>query len=122
MAAELVSRAPEAEIEALIRRSLALLAGEPRVVVRLAPAMFDRLGPRLDGLSLGSAFAGQIVLVGDESLGPGDCRIEWADGGTVRDEAAAWREIEAFAERAVGPAPAATPPAADPPPAEQETP
>ena len=32
-----------------------------------------------------SGFAGRLVVMGDPEIVPGDARIEWADGGIVRD-------------------------------------
>jgi flagellar assembly protein FliH len=32
--------------------------------------------------------------LGDESLKPGDCRIEWAQGGMIRDREQIWAAIE----------------------------
>jgi flagellar assembly protein FliH len=32
-----------------------------------------------------SGFTGRLVVIGDPDLGLTDCRIEWADGGVVRN-------------------------------------
>jgi len=33
-------------------------------------------------------FEGRLILLAEPGMAPGDCRIEWADGGLVRDRAA----------------------------------
>ncbi len=33
-------------------------------------------------------FDGRLAIIADESLAPGDCRVEWADGGIIRDSTA----------------------------------
>ena len=33
-------------------------------------------------------FDGRLAIISDESLAPGDCRVEWADGGIIRDTTA----------------------------------
>jgi len=33
-------------------------------------------------------FEGRLVVLAEPDLAPGDCRIEWADGGRVRERAA----------------------------------
>ena len=35
----------------------------------------------------------------DETLAPGDCRIEWADGGIIRDQAATISAIDEMVGR-----------------------
>ena len=39
-------------------------------------------------------FGGRLLLIADEGLGPGDCRLEWADGGIERQAQRTWVEIE----------------------------
>ena len=40
-----------------------------------------------------------MLIVADSSLGPGDCRVEWADGGINRDRAATDAAIAEVVER-----------------------
>lgn len=101
------------EIEALLRETLESLLEEPRVVIRVAEQTLDPLRARIDGLARSAAFPGQLVLLGDPALGPGDCRVEWADGGAERDGAALLALIDEALARAglsaAAPAPRPTP-------------
>jgi flagellar assembly protein FliH len=46
-----------------------------------------------------AGFAGRLVVLGEDGIAAGDCRIEWADGGIVRDREKALAAIEAAIER-----------------------
>ncbi|MCK6454546.1 MAG: hypothetical protein L6R19_27415 [Alphaproteobacteria bacterium] len=87
------------EIEGLLRQALRAMADEPRVVVRLNDTLLDALQPRVDALSKSSGFAGRVVLVGDEMVAPGDCAIEWADGGAERLGDQLWADVDALIRR-----------------------
>jgi len=42
-----------------------------------------------------------LAVISDETLAPGDCRIEWADGGIVRDNTATASAIDETVARYV---------------------
>lgn len=88
LAGALIAREPTAEIEALLKECLAPLAKAPHLVVRLTADHVERLRPELDRLAKEAGFAGRLVVLGEPEIATGDCRIEWADGGLVRDRAA----------------------------------
>lgn len=90
-----------AEIEALLTDCLARLGEEPRVVVRVADALYDELDGRLAALSAKAGFEGRIVLLSEPSLTSGDLRVEWADGGAERSAEALAAEIDAILEDAL---------------------
>jgi flagellar assembly protein FliH len=96
---ELMRRHGAAEVEALIARCLERLHAEPRIVVRLHDGMLDLLRPRLDEIARLGGYEGRVILVADDAIAPGDCRIEWAEGGCERDSARLWRDIEVACER-----------------------
>lgn len=85
LARHLVEREPLAEIEALIGETLAPLREVPHLVVRVREQESAALSGRIDALAAQHGFSGRILIVGDPQLGAGDCRIEWANGGIVRD-------------------------------------
>ena len=87
------------EIEELVRESLRVMVDEPRVVVRLNDENLDLLQERITGAATAAGFAGKIVLVSDDQVPPGDCAIEWADGGTERNGDRLWAEIDAAIRR-----------------------
>ncbi len=85
LASALVADQPLAEVEALVRDCLEHLRDEPRIVVRVGEVSIDDLAPQIDGLAERCGFPGKIVLLPDDGLAVGDCRVEWADGGAERN-------------------------------------
>jgi flagellar assembly protein FliH len=96
------------EIEKVFQDALERLRDEPRVVVRCADRHLDPLRERVDGLAARLGYEGRVVLLADETMQPGDARVEWADGGVERDSARLWQDVERAVERAL------TPPAPEP--------
>jgi flagellar assembly protein FliH len=92
---------PLIEVEAVVAECLHEAFEEPRIVLRVADTLFPPLRERLDGLIASTGFAGKIVLLADETLDPGDARVEWADGGTERNSERLLSDIDAALTRAV---------------------
>jgi flagellar assembly protein FliH len=81
----LARKAPLLEIEAVLGECLREAFDEPRLVMRVGDAVFDDLQRRLAGIVSNAGFAGKVVLLADDTLAPGDARVEWAEGGAERD-------------------------------------
>ena len=99
LAAHLVEREPLAEIRALLAECLGPLRKAPHLVVRLAVADAAGLEPQVARIARETGFEGRIVILGEDDIGRGDCRIEWADGGILRDKTALAAEIDATVRR-----------------------
>ncbi|MEZ5839257.1 MAG: FliH/SctL family protein [Hyphomicrobiales bacterium] len=99
IAPALVAREPLAEIEALIAECLGPLRHTPHLVIRLNDAHVEALRAHVDRLAYEKGFEGRLVILGEPDFAPGDCRIEWADGGIVRDAAEVEATIIAAIER-----------------------
>jgi flagellar assembly protein FliH len=48
---------------------------------------------RLEEIARARGFEGRLIVMGEADVASGDCRIEWADGGLVRDRAATEQAI-----------------------------
>lgn len=94
LARTLVEREPAAEIEALIAECLASLDGVPHLVIRCHPSLADAVREIATARMVTSGFAGRLVVMGDPDQSLGDGRIEWVDGGIVRDMSAISAEID----------------------------
>lgn len=92
----LAARDPLAEIETLARQCLHEAIDEPRIVLRVPPALYDGLREHLAPLAGATGFAGRIVLLADDGIADGDARAEWADGGAERDLARQLQQIDAI--------------------------
>ncbi len=99
LAGTLVEREPLAEIRALLADCLGPLRKAPHLVVRLAATDADALKPHVDRIARETGFEGRIVILGEDEVRRGDCRIEWADGGILRDTSHLDGEIDAAIER-----------------------
>ncbi|HJT08382.1 MAG TPA: FliH/SctL family protein [Stellaceae bacterium] len=92
---------PLAEIEAVLDACLHEAFEEPRIVLRVADAQFEPVQSRLSALAQAAGYAGKLVLLADNDLGPGDVRIEWAEGGAERQVERLMSDIDAALSRAL---------------------
>ncbi len=83
-----------AEIEVLVNDTLHEMEREPRLVVRVEESQFDILNEKIQAIAAQRAYAGKVVVIADQEIASGDCRIEWADGGVARNTPATWNAIE----------------------------
>jgi flagellar assembly protein FliH len=98
LAPELIATEPLAEISALAASCFRQLISAPHVVVRIAEPIYEIAHKRLEEIARLHGFDGRLVVLAEPTLAVGDCRIEWADGGMVRDRGA----TEAAIGEAVG--------------------
>ncbi len=75
----------EAEVRRLLAHLMPSLQREPRITVRVSPAIADRLRADLLG---DDDLAARVAVTAAPGLAPGDVRVAWANGSLVRDEAA----------------------------------
>lgn len=101
LAATLIDNEPLAEISALAADCLRQLTGVPHVVVRINDAIYEQARDRLEALAKAQGFDGRLVILAAPEIPLGDCRIEWADGGVVRDSAEIETAIADAVERYV---------------------
>ena len=87
------------EIEAVLADCLREARSEPKIVIRIAEDRKDPLQERVDALSAAAGHDGIIKVTGDDTLGPSDCRVEWAEGGAERVVQHMWQEFEAATQR-----------------------
>ena len=112
----LARKEPLAELEAMVIDCLREAAEEPRLVLRVPPDLFEPMRRRLDAITHGHGFAGKFVLLVDDSIGPADGRLEWADGGVERNTRRLAHDLDAALARAL------SNPISAPEPSREETP
>lgn len=86
---------PTRELEALIAECLASLENVPHLVVRCHPELADAVRDIAVARIESSGFGGRLVVLGEPEMAISDMRLEWVDGGLVRDTASIGREIDA---------------------------
>jgi flagellar assembly protein FliH len=94
LAHNLVARQPVAEIEALLAECLTTVRDAPHMVVRCHPDLADAIRDTAQEQAKLTGFEGRLVVMGEPEIALGDCRIEWADGGLVRDMAATGQTMD----------------------------
>ena len=87
---------PNDEIFALFQTCLAPLFDASHLVVRLSADHVEAVRGGLEAAARERGFEGRLVLMGEDTIAPGDCRIEWADGGLVRDSGELEAAIDAL--------------------------
>jgi flagellar assembly protein FliH len=85
LAPELIAREPMAEISALATECFRHLVATPNVEVRVGADIYDAAKHELEQIARDRGFEGRLFVQSDGTMAGGDCRIEWADGGVVRD-------------------------------------
>lgn len=99
---EFVRRYGVTEIESAVLDCLSHLDRLPKVTVKVAPALLEAVREKAKGLAAQVSFDGKLAVVGDAGLVPGDCRVEWGDGGAERDQSRVWAQIDQAVEAALG--------------------
>src|SRR5262249_8709829 len=97
----LSARRPLAEISALASDCFRHLVASPHVVVRVSDTLHASARERLDAIISRLGLESRLVILGEPEIAPGDCRIEWADGGICRDSAAGTAAIHLAVTRYV---------------------
>ena len=101
LAPALIAREPLAEIQALATDCFRQLLTSPHVVVRVSDKLYDGAREKLEDISRLAGFEGRLVILSEPDLAEGDCRIEWADGGMIRERAAVESQIAETVQRFV---------------------
>jgi len=89
LAPALIEGEPFAEISALASDCFRQLTASPHIAVRVNDALYAAAREKLDAIAHAGGYEGRLVVLAEPGIAPGDCRIEWADGGINRDSAAA---------------------------------
>ena len=97
----LLRRGGAGEIETLLTQCLETLRTEPWFTIRVPAEQVDELNGRVQAVGAGRGYEGRLTVLGDEDLKLGDCKIEWAQGGMIRDREQIWSAIEAAIEQAL---------------------
>jgi flagellar assembly protein FliH len=86
LAGQMMAKYPTSELETLINECLASIDHAPHLVIRCHPDLADQIQETAENNMATSGFSGRLVVMGDPDIPLADGRIEWADGGLVRDQ------------------------------------
>ncbi len=99
LAPALIATRPQGEIEAVLRDCLTHLNREPHILLRVSSSLIERLKDTVDRMALERGLSGRIILLGETSMSEGDCVVEWADGGVIRNGVEIEQEITEIVAR-----------------------
>ncbi|MFL5164856.1 MAG: flagellar assembly protein FliH [Microvirga sp.] len=85
IAGEALDADPLGPIADAARAALQHLRGVPHLAVRVNDALVEEVDGMLKRLARERGFEGRIVVLGEPDIALGDARLEWADGGIVRE-------------------------------------
>jgi flagellar assembly protein FliH len=97
LAGRALARDPLSGIAETAAQTFQHLRGVPHLVVRVNDALVESVDGLVQSMAGERGFDGRIVTLGDPEIPVGDVRLEWADGGIVREQA----RIEAAVEQAL---------------------
>ncbi|TDR90116.1 flagellar assembly protein FliH [Enterovirga rhinocerotis] len=75
------------------------LRGVPHLAARVHESLVEAVEAKLRTMAREHGFEGRIVVLGSDDVPPGDCRLEWADGGIVNDQRAVEQSVDAVLSR-----------------------
>jgi flagellar assembly protein FliH len=101
LAATLLAREPLAEVAALASECFNAFLAAPHVAVRVNNELYAKARDELDAIARARGFEGRLVVLGETDIALGDCRIEWADGGVIRERTAIQAAIDDLVRRYV---------------------
>lgn len=74
----------EAEVKNFMAQNFANFAGQETLSFAFNPETISLVADSIGRLAEQNDFEGKIAVHKDDTLGPGDCRIEWKNGGVER--------------------------------------
>jgi flagellar assembly protein FliH len=83
-----------AEIEAAVQDCLSSVDRVPKVIIKVHPDLVSEIQKKSANLAQQASFEGKLAVMGDAEIPPGDCRLDWGDGGAERNIAENWAEID----------------------------
>lgn len=110
LADTLIAQHPLEQLKDLIDECFANLRQVPHLVIRVHDSLLDMSRETVEAVARERGFEGRLVFLAEPSILPGDCRIEWANGGLVLDRMETQARIAETIARALGPVPDPLPP------------
>jgi len=99
LAPELIAREPFAEIEVLATECFRQIIATPQISIRVSADIHDTARQKLEDIARARGFDGRLDVAADPTLTQGNCRIEWAEGGVIRDREATLKVIDEAVQR-----------------------
>ncbi len=86
-------------IENMVQEVLSENLEEPRITIHLHTDLLEIMNNRMVKIAQAANFEGQVLVLEDDSITPGDCRVIWSSGSAERDMGALWQQIDEVVEK-----------------------
>jgi flagellar assembly protein FliH len=110
LAETLIIQHPLEQLKTLVDDCFANLRQVPHLVIRVHDSLLDMSREAVEAVARERGFEGRLVFLAEPTILPGDCRIEWANGGLVLDRTETQARIADTIARALGSVPDPLPP------------
>lgn len=81
-------------IEDAVRKCIDLAIKDPEINICVNSSLAEEMTKKIESIAAEKNFSGKVVVRQSDSLKPGDCTLEWKDGGAVLDNESKWKKIE----------------------------
>lgn len=98
LAGALMTREPLAEITDLITECFREVHNAPHLAIRVHDSLYESAKTQIEQIARIHGFEGRLIILAEPDIAAGDCTIEWADGGMVRDR----QTVDACIDELVG--------------------
>jgi flagellar assembly protein FliH len=86
------------EVELLVERAMETVIGHGHFKVRVNGELHEPLEERIKDMVAGRGFEDRLSVIADDGIEIGDCKIDWGDGGVVRNFNAILKDVDAIFE------------------------
>jgi flagellar assembly protein FliH len=93
------------EINRVIEQVFNNIIEEANIRITVHSSLSEKIKERVSEISETKNYQGRVTFHEDEATEPGNCKVEWSNGGSERNSAELWREINAIVERNLGQSP-----------------
>ena len=87
IAGEALAAHPLQAVATVAAEAFGHLRGVPHLVIRVHETLVDDVETMTARMGRERGFEGRVVVLGEPDIAAGDARLEWADGGVVRERA-----------------------------------
>lgn len=94
LAGRALQEKPEEAVLAMLEGLLPNLIKKPELRIEVHPELVDRLQEKIIRLSSEQSFSGRLDVVASAEVPVGDCRVEWANGKAVLNQAALQEKVK----------------------------
>ncbi len=94
LANALIERMPTAPLDQLINDCLSSLGSAPHLAIRCHPDLAEAVTEIAQNHISSNGYSGRLIVVGEPEIALGDGKLEWVDGGLVRDIQAISTQVE----------------------------